>query len=291
MRARRARPIYSDELWEWPVRLGPLLVLLLLALSGCILLLRTQQHTLIYHPRPYAPEALAGLAPDGRVLTFETTAGQQSAFYLPQGWGGAMPPQLWIAFCGNGWLALDWLGLVREAPQATGAFLLVDYPGYGHSAGKATIAGTEAAAELQALARFLRVDEKQLEPRLAALGHSLGAAAALEFSTHHPVQQVIAISPFTSMREEAAFHFGRPLSHLLVGNYDNRARLRELALRRSPPRVVIFHGAEDRLIPPRMGRELADAFPGFVRFVPIAGADHVTVLTLGWTSILEKLAR
>ena len=82
---------------------------------------------------------------------------------------------------------------------------------------------------------------------------------------------------------------GGLLSHLLVENYDNRACLRELSRRPSPPRVTIFHGTNDDIIPVRMGRELAERFPAFVTFHPVAGGDHISVIGKAASEIVAAL--
>jgi predicted esterase len=80
---------------------------------------------------------------------------------------------------------------------------------------------------------------------------------------------------------------GGPLSHLLVENYDNRARLRALSRRSSPPRIAIFHGTNDDIIPVRMERELGERFPTMVTFHLVAGADHISVIG----KLLPKFSR
>jgi pimeloyl-ACP methyl ester carboxylesterase len=122
------------------------------------------------------------------------------------------------------------------------------------------------------------------------IGHSLGAAAALDFASRHPqVHRIILLAPFTSLRDEAALFIGSFLSHLLGENYDNRAALHRLAQYRSPPHVVIFHGLQDAIIPSAMGRELAAEFPGFVTFHGIPEAGHNTVASAAAEEILGSM--
>jgi pimeloyl-ACP methyl ester carboxylesterase len=124
---------------------------------------------------------------------------------------------------------------------------------------------------------------------LNAIGHSWGTAVALDFATRHVVQRIVLISVFTTPREEAAVVVGGLLSHLLVENYDNRACLRELSPRPSPPRVFIFQGTEDNIIPIRMSRELAGSFPAIVSFQPVAGGDHISVIAKAAREILAAI--
>lgn len=248
---------------------------------------------MLYHPRPYDARYANFLPPDGVELSFQTGASKQVAFYLPRGLGRQMPQRLWIAFCGNGSLALDWTGLIAKDRHSGDTFLLIDYPGYGKSEGYATIGSTRAAADgaLEALAKHLETTPDKLEPLLSVLGHSWGTAVALDFAARHSVQHIVLIAVFTDLREEAALVVGGPLSYLLSENYDNRLRLRELARRSPPPRVEIFHGTSDDIIPVRMGRELAESFPAFVKFHPVEGGDHLSPLFTATDEILAAMNR
>jgi pimeloyl-ACP methyl ester carboxylesterase len=104
------------------------------------------------------------------------------------------------------------------------------------------------------------------------------------------VQRILAIAPFTTLREEAATIVGRSLARLLVENYDNRTRIGEIAKRNPSVRIAIFHGVEDGDIPVRMGRELAQEFP-FIEFFPIKGAGHMSVLTRAHDKIIDWMNR
>ena len=246
---------------------------------------------MLYHPRPYDARYAGYLPHDGAELSFGTAAGKQVAFYLPRGLGQQLPSRLWVAFCGNGSLALDWTGLIAKDPRPGDAFLLIDYPGYGKSEGYATIATTRAAADgaLTALATHLNTTVDKLEPLLNVLGHSWGTAVALDFATRHSVQRIVLVAVFTNLREEAALVVGGPLSYLLSENYDNLSCLRELEKRTPPPRVEIFHGTRDDIIPVRMGRAVAANFPAFVRFHPVEGGDHLSPLFTATDEILAAM--
>ena len=73
---------------------------------------------------------------------------------------------------------------------------------------------------------------------------------------------------------------------MLLESYDNRATLAD-AMKRNPAALIaIFHGVDDEVIPVRMGRELACEFP-FVKFFPVKGADHVSVLNHAHDDIIN----
>ena len=270
---------------RWCLGLSASAVGLILALVSLIYL---RQHSMIYHPRPYDATYARALPSNGVEISYSLPVGKQTAYYIPG--REPVPKRLWIAFCGNGSLALDWMTIFDGYPNNGDAFLLIDYPGYGKNAGYATIDGTRAGADaaLRALIERLHVPEGQLA--LCTIGHSLGAAVALDFAARHRVQRILAIAPFTTLREEAATVVGSPLSRLLLENYDNRETLTEIAKRNPGAKIAIFHGMNDSVIPFDLGRELAHEFT-FVEFFPINGAGHVSVLTRAHDKIIDWMNR
>jgi pimeloyl-ACP methyl ester carboxylesterase len=261
-----------------------LCLLLLVAVS----FLYFRQHSMVYHPRPYDESYVYALPADGEEINYTVGAAKYCAYYLP---GGKSPPKrIWLAFCGNGSLALDWTSILRDYPWNGDAFLLIDYPGYGRNGGYATIGSTRASAKaaLKALAgRLHRVED---ELKLCVIGHSLGSAVALDFAARRKVERVVLIAPFTTLREEAATLVGGWVSRLLIESYDNRANLTETRKRNPNAQVAIFHGTSDEVIPVRMGRELAREFP-FVEFLAVENADHVSVLNHAHDKIIAWMDR
>ena len=252
-----------------------------------VALLYFKQHSIIYHPRPYDPSYAQSLPPTGEEISFSLPFGKQTAFYVRPRNGTRVPARIWFAFCGNGSLALDWTTILAGYPNSNDAFLLVDYPGYGQCQGYATIASTRVSSDaaLNVLANRLALSEEEMESRLCTIGHSLGSAVAIDFAARHRVQRVVAISPFTTLREEAA-RIGGPLSRLLIENYDNRSGIAEIRKRNPEAKIAIFHGTKDEVIPVRMGRELAQKFP-FIDFFPVEGANHVSVLSKAHDKIIR----
>jgi uncharacterized protein len=255
-------------------------VFLLIALA----ILYFLQHSMVYHPRPYDESYAHSLPADGVEINYTVAGANYVAYYIPG--NQALPKRLWLAFCGNGSLALDWTSILSDYPWNGDAFLLIDYPGYGKNSGYATIASTRASADaaLKALVERLHSDEEHLP--LCAIGHSLGAAVALDFAAHHRVERMVLIAPFTTLREEAATMVGEWVAHLLIESYDNRSNLRDLARQKPMPKVAIFHGTKDDVIPVRMGRELTRESP-FVEFFAVKNADHVSVLNHGHDKIIN----
>src|ERR1700744_5582428 len=98
-----------------------LFILLLVAVS----ILYFRQHSMVYHPRPYDDSYAYALPSDGVEINYTVSGPKYCAYYLP---GAESPPKrLWLAFCGNGSLALDWTSILRDYPWNGDAFLLIDY--------------------------------------------------------------------------------------------------------------------------------------------------------------------
>lgn len=261
---------------------------LLVTILFIIGLLHFRQHSLIYHPRPYDQSYARALPANGVEIAYDMPFGRQTAYFIPG--REHSPKYLWIAFCGNGSLALDWTTILRGYPENGDAFLLIDYPGYGKNGGYATIATTRASAEAAVVTVAGWLQQPKNELHLCAIGHSLGAAAAIDFSAHEKVERLVAISPFTTLREEAATVVGPALARLLIENYDNRENLRRILQTQPGVQIAILHGTDDQVIPFRLGQKLAAEFPA-VTFYAIKGADHVSVLEEGRQQIIDWMAR
>lgn len=265
---------------------------ILIGVAGFTGILFFGQHKLIWLPRSYGPAYPLALPKHAVELNYSTSQGRQCAFYLPPAADpSAMPGRVWVLFGGNGSLALDWTDFIAQDPERRDGFLLVDYPGYGRCQGSAEPASIEESSEkaLAALENHLQMKPGELDPKLDVLGHSIGAAAALQFAVHHPVRRVVLLSPFTSLRAMAQRTVGWPLCWLLRHNFDNRARLAELAARPSPPQVTIFHGTDDTLIPMKMGQSLAAMFPKITTFHAVPGATHDSIVGDAETQVFSVM--
>lgn len=270
------------------VRIGLSLAIAFVAVTALVYF---KQHAFVYHPRPYDSSYSYMLPANGEELHYTLPIGEQIAFYIPATNGQPLPRRIWFAFCGNGSLALDWINILSGYQNSDEAFVLIDYPGYGRCAGYATIPTTRASVDeaLRALATRLHLSEEDLERRLCTIGHSLGSAVALDFAARHRIQRVLAIAPFTTLREEAARIVGGPLSFLLIESYDNRSAIDKIRDRNPEARIAIFHGTNDEVIPIWMGRELAQRYP-WVEFHPVSGAGHVSVLNVGRQRIVQWMS-
>ena len=269
-----------------------LLRLVTIAVLTPVIFLLGCQSQMIYHPRGYGAAPLEMLHKAGGVdLTFSTSQGSQTAYYIPP-WDKETrePTAIWICFGGNGSLALDWLHYTDHWDSGNG-YLLVDYPGYGKCAGnpnpKCIQENITAAA--QALTAHLGAkDIAQLRPKLRVMGHSLGAAAALIAADELQIDHAILISPFTSLTDMGNKVLIWPLGYLNLHRYDNRPLIKKLA--RAGAQITLFHGTDDELIPPSMSQALADIDPQHVKIHLIERAEHNDIIYLAAGAIRAAMA-
>ncbi|MDR1190203.1 MAG: hypothetical protein LBK60_00880 [Verrucomicrobiales bacterium] len=209
-----------------------------------------------------------------RGFDYATSAGRQTAFYLPPA-DGQSPERLWVIFSGHGSLAAWWLPLLDQARVAGTGFLLVDYPGFGFCTGRPSPARIQESAD----GALAALRERGVTPaRLGVAGYSLGTGPALQFATRHDaVERVLLLAPYTSVSDLQQLFYGLRTPWLLRHEFDNRAAMTALAARATPPTVIIVHGEKDDTVPPVMGRELAGLLPTAV-FHSLPDAGHGTIV-------------
>src|SRR5437867_2399567 len=190
------------------------------------------------------------------------------------------PALLW--FYGNGETVAAIWPIVREFQPPGTAVLVLDYPGYGGSGGRATEGALYAAADAAYAALRARPD---VDPqRIYVYGRSLGSAVATYTAAHHPVAGLILESPFTNAAAMAKYHYGLLPRFLLRLSLDNVANVRRV----SCP-ILLFHGDADRLVPTAMGMAVAAAAAGPVEVVLIHGAGHNDTYDIGGRSYRDKM--
>jgi fermentation-respiration switch protein FrsA (DUF1100 family) len=190
------------------------------------------------------------------------------------------PALLW--FYGNGENIASLAPILRAFQPPGAALLVVDYPGYGGSGGRATEASLYAAADAayDALAARAEVDRG----RIYLYGRSLGTAVAVHTAAHHPVAGLILESPFTSAADMTRRHYALVPRFVVRLSLDNLATIKQV---RCP--ILLFHGTADRLVPPAMGMRVAAAAPGPVEVVLIQNAGHNDTYDAGGDQYREKV--
>lgn len=146
--------------------------------------------------------------------------------------------------------------------------LIIDYRGYGNSAGKPSEQGTYLDAE--AAWRHLTETRKIPPDTIALFGESLGGAVAAWLAVRHPPAALVIASGFTSVPDLAAkFYPYLPVRRLSRFSYDTREYLQSVA---AP--VFIAHSPDDEIIPYRHGRALYDAAKPPKQFLELSGGHN-----------------
>ncbi|MEX2205259.1 MAG: alpha/beta hydrolase [Myxococcota bacterium] len=239
--------------------LAALLVLAIAGVAIVALLFRLQRAVLFPAPGARGPEP--DLAAYGAERVWLELGSGRSETWLLAGHGGREPsagrearggPLLVFAH-GNGERIDDWLDAF-ETPRAWGAaVLLVEYPGYGRSAGvpsQASVRAAMIAAYDWALTRP-GVDAA----RVVGWGRSLGGGAVCALARERALAGLVLESTFTSVRSMAQ-RLGLP-AFLVRDPFDN---LEALGSYSGP--VLIVHGEHDEMIPVEHARTLHAALPG-----------------------------
>ena len=262
-----------------------------LALAYVVLVIlawRFQERLAFPAPRAPLPDPKRVGVANGETIDLTTEDGTRLVGWYLASTILHQPPQpsqaaaglLW--FYGNGETVAAIWPIVREFQPPGTAVLVVDYPGYGGSAGRATEAGMYGAADAAYAALVARpeIDAR----RIYVYGRSLGTAAATWVAARHPVAGLILESPFTSAAAMARQLYALLPRFIVRLSLDNLGRMRQI---HCP--VLVFHGDADRLVPTAMGRAVAAAAAGPVELVLIHGAGHNETYDRGGRAYREKI--
>jgi fermentation-respiration switch protein FrsA (DUF1100 family) len=226
-----------------------LVVIGAVALLGLYWLLLFLLQRSILFPRSQVGARLPRPA-DAKQIWLSPPASRVEAWLLPPTRASAAPSPLILYTHGNGEL-IDFWPQAFDEPRAWGfGVLLVEYPGYGSSAGEpseASIREAVLAAYDWALAQP-DVDRS----RIIAHGRSLGGGAACLLARERPLAALILESTFTSVRA-FAHRFAAP-QFLVRDPFDNLAALGSF---HEP--TLVLHGEQDDVIPLAHGELLAQA--------------------------------
>ncbi len=159
-----------------------------------------------------------------------------------------------------------WDAVQRLLAQNAVASLVFNYSGYGKSTGWTTPQQCEA----DAIAAFALLQQLLPGVPVSILGYSLGSGIPTAVARRVDAHKLILCAAYTSLRE-GAVSIGLPVafSHLLPAIWTNAE-----ALRRCSIPVLILHGEQDSLFPPKMARELAAACSSSCELIVFPGLTH-----------------
>jgi len=174
-------------------------------------------------------------------IWLETSQGKVEAWYLsPIGEPQEQKIPTMIMTHGNGEMIDMWVEPAREVRRQGFGVLLIEYPGYGRSAGKPSQAGI---TEAMLLGYDWLVAQPQIDPdKIVIFGRSIGGGAACALAAQRPSAALILFSTFQSVTSMAK---ARWLPSVLVKDpFDNLSVVENY----SRP-ILLLHGDHDEVIP------------------------------------------
>jgi uncharacterized protein len=169
----------------------------------------------------------------------------------------------------------------RNIVAAGSGVLLLDYRGYGKSAGRPTERGLYQDAE----AAYNHLLAKGYTAgRIFLHGESLGSAVAIQLAEKNPAAGLVLEAPFTSAKAVA----GRVLpiiGPLLIRGYDSLTRIRRIHVP-----LLVIHGDQDEVIPYEFGKQLYEAANSPKSFWTIRGAMHNDLHVVAGNEFPAKLS-
>jgi hypothetical protein len=244
-------------------------------------------HHFLYFPEPRHEATPTSVGLDYEEIAFLASDGTRLNGWLVAGQTHAPVVLFCMGNAGNISHRLETLQLLHNLGVAVFIF---NYRGYGLSEGKASESGTyhDIAGALQFLNKRGWASEQTI-----IFGRSLGAAIGLEAALHSPPAGLIMESAFTSIAAMGQHHYpliSRLLGWLIGAKYDNLEKISRL---KRP--LLLIHGKQDSICPPRMAEELFARAPAEKQLLWIPGAGHNDGFIVGGEpyrqSLREAIAR
>ncbi|HEU4704801.1 MAG TPA: alpha/beta hydrolase [Sphingomicrobium sp.] len=206
-------------------------------------------------PLPGGAERVSIAAPDGNRL---------HGVHIP-GTAVAGGRTLVLGFAGNAWNSQDAAAFLHDLFPATDV-VAFHYRGYRPSTGSPSSAALLADAPL---VHDFAVAKVQPETTIA-VGFSIGSGVAAHLAGERPVDGLILVTPFDSLKAVAAGHYPfLPVGAMFRHDMDSAA-----ALKGSTVPTAIIAAERDTIIPPRRTEALRPAIDKLVFDRTIKGAGH-----------------
>ena len=228
-----------------------LMIVVLVYVAYCCLLFLIQRQIMFPRYMIPTPAASAHNIPGLEKIWLETEFGKvESWFFSPPSATPSQPAPAVIFAHGNGELIDYWPQELKSFTRLGIALLLVEYPGYGRSAGSPS---QESITEVFLNAYDVLSARKNIDAsRIVLFGRSLGGGAVCALAAERPAKALILMSTFTSVRSFTVRY--------LVPKFLVRDPFDNLATVQSYERpILIIHGNHDTIIPFSHGTKLHDA--------------------------------
>lgn len=223
---------------------------------------------------PTSMVAAPGALPNGaEKFTVKATDGETlHGVHIPPAEKVDGPRTLILGFGGNAWNGQDVATYLHELyPQAD--VVTFHYRGYRPSTGKPSAEALLADAPLVYDAAVARVPAD----RTVAVGFSIGSGIAASLANRKPIDGIILVTPFDSLKAVASSTYPWLPIGLLFQHEVNTVDW----LKGSKVPVAIVAAAHDEIIPTSRTDALRPEVPNIVFDRTIAGAGHNDIYTRG----------
>lgn len=243
---------------------------------------------MIYFPTRYPVGRwdTAAVDPSGRVAVEDCWFTADDGVALHGWWAtprDAPAAPLLLYFHGNAGNLSDRAEIMLALASLPARVVMVDYRGYGRSAGRPGETGLYRDA--RAAWRLVTAVHQVPPSEVVLYGESLGGAVAIELATAVEPAGLVVQSSFTSVPDLARRYYPFVPGFLIRTRMPSEERIADV---RCP--VLVIHSPQDEIVPYAHGRRLFGAAPGPKRFLDLDGAGHNTGWLVGGGELLATLA-
>lgn len=228
------------------LKVGFWIALLYVAYCGILFLLQRQVMfpRFAMGPAPETPDHIPGI----EKIWLDSAAGiVESWFILPRSSPGAGAVPAIIFAHGNGELIDFWPREMQPFADMGIGVLLVEYPGYGRSAGRPS---QKSITDAFVKAYDTLVSRPEVDPeRVVLFGRSIGGGAVCALARQRRASAMILMSAFTDIPSFTRRYLAP--GFITRDPFDNLEAIKSF----SNP-VLIIHGSRDEIIPYRHGQTL-----------------------------------
>ncbi|OQX09098.1 MAG: hypothetical protein BWK80_47300 [Desulfobacteraceae bacterium IS3] len=214
----------------------------ILYVAYCGVLFLMQRQMMFPHQMIETPKETKNI-PGLEKIFLDTEQGKTEAWFFPPVTKQRKIPCPAIIFAhGNAELIDFWTEEFEPFTHIGIGVLLVEYPGYGRSEGKAS--QRSVTDVFVAAYNFLVSRKKDIvdSSRMILIGRSIGGGAICQLAAKQPSAALILMSTFTGARTLAAKYLAP--GFLVRDTFDNLAVVRDY-----PGHVLVVHGENDEVIP------------------------------------------
>lgn len=221
--------------------------------------LTLKQESVVYHPFPQDFDSCSDFSSAEKIEHHDTR------MYVKD----STKPTI-VLYHGNAGSACDRYFYANLFSQAGYGYIVVEYAGYSNDTKDPT--HNLLKQDVENVISYIK--ENGIDSPII-VGESIGTGLASYHTSPAPPARLLLISPFTDLADVASNRFWFYPTSLLVDNaFDNVSNLKNYS-----GETTIIHGAEDSIIPYKLGSKLHQSLSGNSQLITIEAAGHNDLFT------------